>query len=338
MSVKIQFRRDTAANWTSANPVLSEGEFGYETNTKKYKIGDGTTAWNSLAYSNLRSLDVSTVIDFEDAATPTPPNSNHLNVYAKSLAGRMFLRQQGPSGIATPLQPSFFQNNIAIVAPGVNTSLTTLGCTINSAGTITHPAVTEAYGNMANIVTAGSVNSMAGASTVNTTFMRGSLANGASGFFFCARLAFPDASYNQTAATTGSRIFVGLTNQTMTASVGSDNPAGHYCGFFRRHVNGAAQDTNWQFATKDGTTLNLADTGLPFTAGKLCDFYIFCAPVGNTIYWRIDNVSDNTTAEGSTSNNLPGNTQLMRAGYQLTTINAVARNTMMQRIYVETDR
>jgi hypothetical protein len=47
---KIQFRRDTAANWTSTNPTLSSGELGYETDTKKFKIGDGTTAWTSLAY------------------------------------------------------------------------------------------------------------------------------------------------------------------------------------------------------------------------------------------------------------------------------------------------
>jgi hypothetical protein len=47
---KIQFRRGTAASWTSANPVLLNGEPGYETDTKKYKIGDGVTAWTSLAY------------------------------------------------------------------------------------------------------------------------------------------------------------------------------------------------------------------------------------------------------------------------------------------------
>lgn len=338
MSVTIQFRRDTAASWTAANPVLAQGEFGYETDTLKYKLGNGSTAWNSLAYSNLRSLDVSTVIDFEGSATPTAPSANHLNIYAKSLAGRMFLRQQGPSGIATPLQPSFFQNNIIIVAPGSATTLTTIGCTLTSTGTISHPAITEAYGNMANIATAATTNATAGTGVSSTIFLRGSLSGGANGFFYSARLAFPDASYDQTTTTTGSRIFVGLTNQTMATSVGSDNPAGNYCGFFRRHVNAAAQDTNWQFATKDGTTLNLSDTGLVFTAGKLYDFYIFCAPTGNTIFWRIDNVTDNTTAEGSTSNNLPGNTQLMRAGYQLATINAVARNTMMQRIYVETDR
>lgn len=43
-------RRDTAANWTSANPTLASGEFGYETDTKRLKIGDGATAWNSLDY------------------------------------------------------------------------------------------------------------------------------------------------------------------------------------------------------------------------------------------------------------------------------------------------
>jgi len=50
MSVTIQFRRDTAANWTSVNPVLAEGEPGYETDTGRWKIGDGVTAWNSLNY------------------------------------------------------------------------------------------------------------------------------------------------------------------------------------------------------------------------------------------------------------------------------------------------
>lgn len=50
MVIQIQVRRDTAANWTSNNPVLAEGEWGYETDTKKFKIGDGTTHWGSLAY------------------------------------------------------------------------------------------------------------------------------------------------------------------------------------------------------------------------------------------------------------------------------------------------
>jgi len=50
MANRIQYRRDTAANWTAANPVLALGEPGYETDTKRRKVGDGATAWNSLGY------------------------------------------------------------------------------------------------------------------------------------------------------------------------------------------------------------------------------------------------------------------------------------------------
>lgn len=50
MTVQIQVRRDTAANWTAANPTLVSGEYGFETDTYKMKIGDGSTDWNSLAY------------------------------------------------------------------------------------------------------------------------------------------------------------------------------------------------------------------------------------------------------------------------------------------------
>lgn len=57
---QIQIRRGTAAQWTSANPTLASGEFGYETDTGKAKIGNGSTAWNSLAYS-IAGGDISSV-------------------------------------------------------------------------------------------------------------------------------------------------------------------------------------------------------------------------------------------------------------------------------------
>lgn len=55
MAKQIQIRRDTAANWTAANPVLAQGEIGIEldglgTSTVLQKIGDGVTAWDSLPY------------------------------------------------------------------------------------------------------------------------------------------------------------------------------------------------------------------------------------------------------------------------------------------------
>jgi hypothetical protein len=50
MADLIQLRRDTAANWASVNPVLADGEAGIEKDTKKFKVGDGSTTWNSLLY------------------------------------------------------------------------------------------------------------------------------------------------------------------------------------------------------------------------------------------------------------------------------------------------
>jgi len=47
---RIVIRRDTAAAWTAANPVLLNGEWGFETDARRLKIGDGASTWGSLAY------------------------------------------------------------------------------------------------------------------------------------------------------------------------------------------------------------------------------------------------------------------------------------------------
>jgi hypothetical protein len=60
---RIQLRRDTAAHWTAANPVLLAGEAGYETDTGSFKIGNGSSAWNALPYaSTTRLQDMSDVL------------------------------------------------------------------------------------------------------------------------------------------------------------------------------------------------------------------------------------------------------------------------------------
>jgi len=53
MAVQIQLRRGTASAWTAANPLLADGEMGIESDTDQFKIGDGVTYWNSLAYGGL---------------------------------------------------------------------------------------------------------------------------------------------------------------------------------------------------------------------------------------------------------------------------------------------
>lgn len=67
----IQVRRDTAANFTSGNPTLSAGEPGFETDTLRLKIGDGSTAWNSLRYQTLETITVALSDETTDLTTGT---------------------------------------------------------------------------------------------------------------------------------------------------------------------------------------------------------------------------------------------------------------------------
>lgn len=50
MAATIQLKRSTAARWIEVNPILERGEPGFEYDTKKLKIGDGSTAWKDLPY------------------------------------------------------------------------------------------------------------------------------------------------------------------------------------------------------------------------------------------------------------------------------------------------
>jgi hypothetical protein len=50
MAIRMQQRRGTASQWTTANPILNAGEIGFETDTNKFKIGDGTNHWADLDY------------------------------------------------------------------------------------------------------------------------------------------------------------------------------------------------------------------------------------------------------------------------------------------------
>jgi hypothetical protein len=56
---ELNMRRGTAAQWRGINPILATGEPGFESDTKKLKFGDGTTAWNSLPYFHVDGGELS---------------------------------------------------------------------------------------------------------------------------------------------------------------------------------------------------------------------------------------------------------------------------------------
>lgn len=52
MAIKVQLRRGTATQWSTANPLLAEGELGLELDTGRFKVGNGTQLWNALVYAS----------------------------------------------------------------------------------------------------------------------------------------------------------------------------------------------------------------------------------------------------------------------------------------------
>lgn len=58
----LQLRNDTAANWASVNPVLAKAEMGIETDTKKFKFGDGISTWNELGYASAEQIEIDDVL------------------------------------------------------------------------------------------------------------------------------------------------------------------------------------------------------------------------------------------------------------------------------------
>jgi hypothetical protein len=78
MATRMQQRRGTAAQWTSANPILASGEIGFESDTSKFKIGDGVNHWADLTYF----ASAAEIADLIDGA---PELLNTLNELAAAL-------------------------------------------------------------------------------------------------------------------------------------------------------------------------------------------------------------------------------------------------------------
>jgi hypothetical protein len=91
----IRHRRDTAANWTSVNPILDAGEIGVETDTLKSKVGNGSTAWTSLAYIAAGNSDTTTL------ATTTSKVRTWDAGHTTTTDRAIFVSATAPTGMVT---------------------------------------------------------------------------------------------------------------------------------------------------------------------------------------------------------------------------------------------
>lgn len=82
---RIQLRNDTAENWASVDPVLLKGEIGIELDTRKIKVGDGTTNWEALQYLS------DDIVIAETDPTETDSQYDLGELWLNQAVGKVFL-------------------------------------------------------------------------------------------------------------------------------------------------------------------------------------------------------------------------------------------------------
>jgi len=121
MATRMQQRRGTATMWTNANPILGVAEIGYETNTNKFKIGDGTNRWADLNYF----VDINTIVD------SAPGTLDTLNELAAAINddAAYFTTMASSIALKAPLASPTFTGTVS----GVTKTMVGLGSVDNTA-------------------------------------------------------------------------------------------------------------------------------------------------------------------------------------------------------------
>jgi hypothetical protein len=157
---QIQIRRGTAAQWTSANPTLASGEFGYETDTNKFKVGNGSTAWTSLGYQAAGTVTSITAGTGLSGGTITTSGTIAIDSTVATLTGTQTLTNKTATGLIytqTLLTPSFTTNAYTLVLGDQGDIL--LASNGSTAGTInipTNASVAFPIGTQITIIQTGS--------------------------------------------------------------------------------------------------------------------------------------------------------------------------------------
>ena len=93
IKTRILMRRDSSENWAESNPILAQGEIGYDITTKKCKIGDGVNHWNDLPFFALQGDEFAEMINYETRITNKPKIESH------ELIGNKTFEELGISSI-----------------------------------------------------------------------------------------------------------------------------------------------------------------------------------------------------------------------------------------------
>lgn len=324
-----EFLRTNAAGTNLEWASVASGPAGADTQLQ-YNDAGSFGASSSLSWDqSSKSLNVSGYLNFTTTTLPSVATTGTMKIFNQMVSGREMLSYR--SDEATDygfFQPSLYQNSVAIIGTAGNAALTFIGTgALTSSGPDSSIGFQD-IGYFVNFVpTVTSTPKYTGNS--EAFYYRGSV-EGRNGYFFFARVA-PDGS-----AATNMVYWAGLTDQTISAALLTNNPVGSRSGFA---FSDGLGETNWMFSNRGGGTENRTSTGIAVAIDNVYDLYFYNAPRGSVVTWRIDNLTAGTTAEGSSSTGLPTSTVAMRAGVGVRVIASPSGNSLnMQKMYVEIPR
>ena len=157
---RIQMRRDTAALWTSNNPILSSGELGFETDTNKFKIGDGDSHWNSLNYfshelSAINIIDMinasASLIDDNNIASTIARDSEVTAAISQAIASLVNTNDSRLSDARTPLSHTHTANNTIDFDETVSMNVTVSSSALHIINTSNPHSVTASQIGLGNV-------------------------------------------------------------------------------------------------------------------------------------------------------------------------------------------
>lgn len=325
------------------------------TGTEEIPLSDGTATTKAATATQIKTFTNTNELhpgysDYSSIANPAAPGANTLRVYGRSLSNRMMPKWIGPAGVDNYVQPAIFFNRMLMYMPSTGTtgtgSGTSFGPAWTSNGTVSHPTPSNTAPAITNqmkrtrwanvVTTADQVLGVRFNAASERQFWRGDAA-GLGGFFFAARFSvelYPAASI---------RLFVGLVGSNSTHPVSSNTMINDVCGLWHDTTDPSSGANSLNFVTRNTATTTKQSIALSnaLAAGNAYDFYMFCAPNGSEIFWRLDDIVNNVTYENSTTTTLPTATTFLQpmAGMSNGANGTVTTTAFgLASLYVESDR
>ena len=273
------------------------------------------------------------------AASPSTPSAGTAKVFARSIAGRLYAAQIGPSGLDSALQPLLARNKVAWAQPiGNATTLHVMGLLLTATGTATtaNVAVTNIHTAMRRLeyaVTAASATAVAGFRNTRAQLFLGSGIRG--GFTHIVRFG----RSRGVAANATLRCFVGLSSLTSAPTDAADpstavtNAMGVSCN---------AADTNYHIITRTASgTATRVDTGIAKAVADTSEMYelaMFSAPGSLSVSFEFTRLSDGVSFTHTTTTTLPAATTLLaQRGYYSVGGTSSVIGLAFVSLYTETD-